>query len=348
MCRIWKIALAALAVVWASAAASAPNLGEISPLFASHEPLRLTVRAPLGRLASDRDAAEPFDGTLTVAGSGETLPIKLEARGITRRSRDICQFPPLRIEFAPKPPEGSLFRDQKRLKLVTHCRSSESFQQHVLLEYAAYRMYNLLTPLSFAVRLATIDYLEADGEPKTSRLAFFIEDTDDAAKRNGLREANMPDLIPSSTLSPADAGRYAMFQYMIGNLDWAIVAGPPGAGCCHNSKLVGPAGATAALVPIPYDFDFSGLVDAPYATPPDSVPVGNVRVRRYRGYCKHNAQAGAAAAAMLPRRAALLAVLDELPQLTPRTRAKATDYLDGFFAQIDTPTDVPKVLRTCL
>ena len=29
---------------------------------------------------------------------------------------------------------------------------------------------------------------------------------------------------------------------MIGNLDWSMRAGPAGEGCCHNSRLIAPAG----------------------------------------------------------------------------------------------------------
>ena len=55
-------------------------------------------------------------------------------------------------------------------------------------------------------------------------------------------------------LQGADAARFAIFQYMIANLDWAMRAGPAGDTCCHNSRplTAGPAHAP----PVPYDFDF--------------------------------------------------------------------------------------------
>ena len=84
------------------------------------------------------------------------LPITLTARGITRLRDDICSFPPLRVEFNSPPPPGSLFERQGRLKLVTHCRTAADHQQKILLEYAAYRIFNLLTPVSFRARLAQV------------------------------------------------------------------------------------------------------------------------------------------------------------------------------------------------
>ena len=184
------------------------------------------------------------------------------------------------------PPAGSLFAGQRRLKLVTHCRAAESFQQVVLMEYATYKLYNQLTPMSIRARLAKIDYVATNGAPIVSRIGFFLEDIDDVARRNGLREAKMGSRIPVSSLSPVDSGRVGVFEYMIGNLDWAMQAGPAGDNCCHNTLPIGPG--PSGLVPVPYDWDFSGLVDAPYATPPDSINVTSVRQRRYRGFCRHN------------------------------------------------------------
>jgi hypothetical protein len=343
---MWAGLAVAMALAGGSAAAAAPP----KPLFASSEVIHLTLQGPIGSLArGPTDSEESVAGSLTVQGAApETLPVALSARGITRRKKDVCSFPPLRVEFAEKPAATSLFRGQKRLKLVTHCRSGEGFQQYLLLEYAAYRLYNRLTPASFDVRLATIDYADKDGRPIASRLGFFIEDADDMAHRNGLARLKAVNRADLAQLGARDAARFAVFQLMIGNLDWSMLAGPPGDDCCHNARLVGAEGATAGLTPVPYDFDFSGMVDAPYATTPAAIQLANVRVRRYRGYCRHNAEAQAAAADLLTRRAALLAVLGDVPQLDEKARRKAVAYLDGFFDQVDSEPEVAKLLQPCL
>jgi hypothetical protein len=261
---------------------------------------------------------------------------------------EICQFPPLRVEFTRPPPPGSLFAGQKKLKLVTHCRGNASFQQHLLLEYAAYRMYQQLTPLGFKVRLADVTYRQDDGRPYVERLGFFLEDTGDVAARNGLKEVHAPDTIPVSSLSPRDSARYVLFEHMLGNHDWSMHAGPRGEDCCHNAKLIGgPWTTPGATVPIPYDFDFSGFVDAPYATPPDELRISNVRTRVYRGYCAQNAQAAAVAARMRSARPQLLATLAATPGLEPRTLARAQAYLDGFFRDIADDSAVSALLKRC-
>ncbi|HVH38287.1 MAG TPA: hypothetical protein VM757_06850 [Sphingomicrobium sp.] len=314
---------------------------DAKPLFASSDVIQITFN---GQSAGASDKPRP--GSIVVGN--ETLPITFTSRGITRKSKDICGFPPIRVTFTQPPPETSLFAKQKRLKLVTHCRSSADFQQYELLEQAAYRMYNRLTPVSFLTRLAMINYVGDNGKPIASRYGFFIEDTDDMAKRNGLKEPKTPDRVPITALSPEPAARYAMFQHMIGNHDWSMRAGPAGAGCCHNGKLIGPLPGSSQYAPVPYDFDFSGMVGAPYATPPAELKIRNVKQRFYRGYCSHNAQAMKAAREIRAAQGDLMSILASTPGLDDRNKARASAYLADFFADIATDELVnAKVLKGC-
>lgn len=341
--RKWLLALG-LMVVSAPAVAQ----GDPKPLFASEAPIRIAIQGPINRIVGRAASnTNPEAATLTLAGPAETLPIRLSPRGLSRRTGDICQFPPLRVEFTQPPPGISLFAGQRRLKLVTHCRSSAGFQQYLLTEYAAYKIFNQLTPLSYRARLATVDYVEPSGKVSTSRWGFLIEDLDDVAKRNGLAEARVGDRINAGQLEPMQAARVALFQYMIGNLDWSMRAGPKGEGCCHNSRLLSGQGAT--LVPVTYDFDFSGMVDAPYALPPEQIPVRSVRTRYYQGYCRHNKQALAIAAELRSKRGAIEGVFAQVPGLEERTRAKAINYLGSFFAEIATDDSArAKILKNCV
>jgi hypothetical protein len=340
---IMKGALFALGLMSLASGAAAQTP---KPLFADDQPIQITLRGPIRQLAGS-DSRSTIVGA-TLATGAESLPVRLSPRGITRLRKETCQFPPLRVDLSGAPPASSLFAGQRRLKLVTHCRSSESFQQYLLLEYATYRLYNQLTPLSFRVRLAQVDYVEDNGKPLTSRLGFFIEDLGDVASRNGMREGQVGARIPVTSLSPAEAGRFAVFQYLISNLDWAMQAGPVGDACCHNSRLVSATGA-APFRTVPYDFDYAGLVDAPYAVPPEGINVTSVKTRRYRGFCRHNAEALRAAAEIRGQRAALLGVLAQITQLSEGARRKATAFLERSFADIATDQAVTQnLLKTCL
>ena len=335
-------ALAILATSTGAIAQSGPK-----PLFGSEAPIKVTVQGPVGGIARKMaKSVAPEAGTLSMTTPAETHPIMLSARGLSRRTGGICDFPPLRVEFTQPPAATSLFAGQKRLKLVTHCKNSAGHQQYVLMEYSAYLLMNQLTPLSHKVRLATVDYADASGKVTVSRWGFFIEDLDDLAKRNGLTEARVGDRINAAQLDPAYASRVALFMYMIGNLDWSMRAGPQGEGCCHNTRLLGGG---SALTPVAYDFDYSGIVDAPYAIPPAQIKVRSVRQRRYMGYCRHNTQVIAAAAEIRAKRPALEAVYGQIPGMSDATRRKALSYLVGFFDDIATDASVrANLLKDCM
>lgn len=316
----------------------------VKPLFAQEAPLPIVVRGPVRQIERTAEkSTSPLPAVLEVEGA--SLPIRLSARGISRRTKAVCTFPPLRVAFDQSPATGT-FAGQKRLKLVTHCREASSFDQYVLLEYAAYRLYNLLSPVSHRARLVSATYLDDRGKPR-QRTGFFIEDLDDVARRNGLGKAHRPSRIAASELSSADAARVALFQYMIGNLDWSMRAGPAGEECCHNGQLLGGPGR-AGLVPVPYDFDHSGLVNAPYARPPEGLGARTVRQRVWRGYCSDNADVRRQAAAMVQRRAQFDAALSTIPGLEPRTLGQARAFLDGFYATVGDPTALEKLLKDCL
>jgi hypothetical protein len=97
-------------------------------------------------------------------------------------------------------------------------------------------------------------------------------------------------------------------------------------------------------VPVPYDFDWSGLVDAPYAGPPEGIPIQNVRQRNYRGYCAHQAEAGAFAATVVPRRAEFISLFASIPGLDARNQQRAADYINKGFDDIQSG----KMLKTCV
>lgn len=331
----------AAAFVLAASAATAAPPKPAKPLFASDAPIHITIQGPMSNLASNRRET-PRPATLTVPGEG-AYAITLTPRGITRLASDVCQFPPLRVEFTQKLPAGSIFQGQKKLKLVTHCMRSEGFQQKLLLEYSAYRMYNLITPESFRARLAQVDYVDESGKPYISRLGFFLEDFSDVAKRNGMSVAHMGSVVPLQQIDPRSGAREAIFEYMISNYDWSMRAGPQGTECCHNTRLMSAAPG-ALLTTVPYDFDFSGLVDAPYAGPPEGVPIRSLQERNYRGYCLHLNEARAVAPEFSSRRRDIIGVLSTIPGMTDGTRQHAANFLGGFFQDLDSG----RIFRSCV
>jgi hypothetical protein len=333
-------AMALLTPVSARAQSAPPT-----PLFSSDAPIHIAINAPLNTLIRNRALGTSVSGTL-VDPAGQSVPVTLSVRSTTRRNSEICDFPPLRVTFGRSSPT-SLFAGQSKLKLVTHCGGSPGAQQYELLEYSAYRMLNQLTPRSFRVRLASIDYQDGSGRPMFTRYGFFIEPLKDVGRRNGLRPLQTQAMIPIGDLSPTDSARYALFQHMIANHDWSMRAPSAGKACCHNAEMLGVL-APGAAIPIPYDFDYSGLVGAPYAVPPEQMNLASVKSRYYRGFCAHNGQALAVAQQFRAARPQILGVLAQTPGLDSRTISRAASFLNGFFADIATDQDVSaKVLKRC-
>src|SRR5690606_6494200 len=114
------------------------------------------IEAPLTDLvrAAPR-STDPFAAGITWRGEGgddARYDIQLSPRGLSRRTRGICSFPPLRLDFDQNAMRGTPWRGQNRLKLVTACRNGANYQQLIVLEMLAYRIFNEITPMSFRVR----------------------------------------------------------------------------------------------------------------------------------------------------------------------------------------------------
>lgn len=338
MLRHLTFALAALGAMASIAPAAAQT-----PLFSEHSELEILIEGPITTLV--RRAAnntDPVPAVLSVAGHPQRWDIQLEPRGFSRRTFGICAFPPLRIDL-PSGVDGTLFDGQNRIKIVTRCRSASAYEQLPVLEHIAYRLYNEITPFSYRVRPARITYRDRRDDVQWN---FLIEDTDDMARRNGMVELEVAaDHVRAAQLDGEAIARYALFQFMIGNLDFDPVSARAGEECCHNSRLIAPSeAAVERIVPVPYDFDYSGFVNAPYAVPPEGLPVRNVRQRHYRGYCRFNDRLPQAIDHFQSRRAQLMALIDGETRLSASRRQAARQYIEGFFAIISDPRRVDREL----
>lgn len=328
-----------------------------SALFSDEAPLQLVISAPFPALVrAAKSGTNPFPATLSVmdgAGPAQTIPIQLRPRGLTRRTGGYCAFPPLSLNFDKAAVKGTVFQGQKRLKLVTYCNTPADQEQRIVLEYLVYRLYNLVTPLSYRVRAADVTYRNGDREGGLTRFGFLIEDIDDVADRNQREELEAKSKqVSAAQLDPRAAGRAALLEFMVGNLDWDFLAAPGGENCCHNSRFLAAKDATpqtaTAVVPLPYDFDYSGFVDAPYAVVPEGLKVTSVTDRLYRGYCVSAGQMPAVIDEFRGKRAEMMAVINGDPRLNPRFRAKAARFMEGFFAVLDDPAKVDaQIVKKC-
>ncbi|MGH8193894.1 MAG: hypothetical protein ACREQ8_05750 [Woeseiaceae bacterium] len=313
-----------------------PDDSTVQPLFVNQATLAVRIEAPFTTLMRERSDTVQYDGTLSFtdsSGAERTLDVKLRTRGIYRRKADTCEFAPIRLNFKKKQVMGSEFAGQDKLKLVTHCENrSDTYEQYVLREYLAYKIFNALTEYSFGARLLHATYVDSDrdGESRT-RYAFVIEDNDLLAERIGGQKVEVPT-AEYSRLDRSQANLVAVFQYLIGNTDYSMIRPDKDKDCCHNTELFSIA--PDQYIPVPYDFDFSGIVDARYAEPHPSLNMRSVTRRRYRGICENNDVMDATLAQFRSNEAAIKQAVSSIDGMDDRSREKALRYIDGFYGDI--------------
>jgi hypothetical protein len=311
---------------------------ERRPLFQSTDPLAFRLTADFKLVNRDRDPEStvryPAILSLTDArGREQTLHVRISPRGHFRRMARNCAFVPLRVELPENETAGTIFEGQTTLKLGTHCQDEQTYEQITLREYLTYPMFNVITPRSFRARLARGTYVDAkSGKTQTTRYAIFIEHENDVARRMGGRIVELPRTefkdMDAQTLTTL-----ALFEYMIGNTDYSLWA-------LHNIRLVQDPDRT--LFPVPYDFDLSGLVNAPYAIPDRRFGIRSVVDRLYRGPCRTADEMDAAAAAFRDKRADVLGLIDGMRDLDSSARSEMKSYLEGFFRSIERPASVKR------
>jgi hypothetical protein len=310
-----------------------------SPLFRATAPLELTLTINIRRILGDRDTTKhehPFRSATLVyrdsAGNPVTLPAEVRVRGKWRLQN--CHFPPLRLSIAKQVADPTVFDRERKPKLVTHCRNNDDFEQYVLHEYAIYRMQALVTPVALMARLARVTYVDsASGRPVATRAGILLEDEDHLAERLGGRVLEIKG-VPPGQLETFDTIVMSLFQYMIGNTDWSV----PG---LHNIQIIQADTATAPRhYALAYDWDFTGLVQTRYAVPDYRLPIRTVRQRLYRGVCPSEPDLTKAIALFNEKRAAILAVYDEVPGFQPSLARDARAYIEEFFRTINDPRRV--------
>ena len=313
------------------------------PLFESHDVLEVTIEAPLTTLMKDRPDEEYLDGIFSYVdadGAKRTFDLKLRTRGKFRRQRANCSFAPIRLNFRTEDLEGSDLAGENRLKLVTHCQSRTRYEQLVLREFLTYRIMNALSDLSFRARLMRINYVDTEKAKPVTRYGFVIEDEDHLGERIGMQKIQS-DGLSYSVLEPVHTSLVTAFQYLIGNTDYSLVRGPENDDCCHNAVPFSDAGT---LYSIPYDFDHSGMVNAPYAAPNPQFKIRSVRTRVYRGRCSHNEILPDTLEDIAAKRGEVMSIVDSLVDLDERNRREVTRYLDAFFEEIAKPAQVERRL----
>ncbi len=201
-------------------------------------------------------------------GNWDSLTVGVQLHGHFRREN--CQIPPTKWKLKKSDTKNTIFEGTKKLKIVVPCQRTRDKDKYIVKEYLCYQFYQHISPYYFNTRLLSLDITDYSKKKpeKLPALAFFIEDVEPIAERNSAKEIKGSTLTPG-LFDPKESVRNDFFQFMIGNIDWSAVYQ-------HNIRVI--KSGNDPLIAIPYDFDMSGFVNAPYAQ--------STREHVYRGFCR--------------------------------------------------------------
>jgi hypothetical protein len=138
-----------------------------------------------------------------------------------------------------------------------------------------------------------------------------------------------------------------LYQYFIGNTDFSPIAGAKGEDCCHNSTLFGNEGEP--IYSMPYDFDMSGFVDAPYAEPNPRFKIRSVRQRLYRGRCAHNGHLDDSLRLFREKREEIGSLIANQVELSAKSRKALTKFVEDFYEVIDNTKRLEReIVKRCI
>lgn len=292
----------------------------------SEDTLQITIQTDLAALLANKHIDYDQEATI-VWPSGESatnsLNVQISPRGKTRLN--ICDFPPLKLKFDKTQLEAAGYAPYKSFKLVTHCNDD---QQLVFKEYLTYKMYNQLTENSFEVQLAQVIYQDTKGQvAPINQWAIVLENNKEMADRIGGNIMKTKD----NNLRAIDADQYRLltvFQYMIGNTDWNLSKR-------HNIKLVQLHDGQSAPIPVPYDFDYAGIVDAPYAHPHPQLPIQTVTQRLFQWRGKNAAGFEPTLEHFRTNKKAIFELCQHFPAIDAKQKTEMMNYLASFYEIID-------------
>lgn len=292
------------------------------------ETIDLKLEVDMAALTGDMRSTAKHQAKLSFLdkdGQTQIWDTEVNLRGKFRRM-NCSEVPPLKINFDKDDLKNAGLLKFNDMKLVTHCVEDEAIAKELLLkEYLAYKLYNLLTDESFRVQLLNITYADTrTGESKT-QTAFLIEDTAQLRARLDAKKCKEKIGVPIDHFDKEQVSTAALFQYMIGNLDWNLAT-------AQNVKLIRK---NHKVLAIPYDFDFSGFVNAPYALMNSNVGQTKRKERIYLGLAKSQKNMQAEIAFFKGKKETLLTYINEFKLLKRNSRKEISNYIKSFYSSIE-------------
>lgn len=296
----------------------------IFDLMNYQEVLKVTLETDLQQLKENRRSNEYQEATLIfedAAGNEQTWGLKVKPRGKFRRM-NCTEVLPLKFNFKKGDLSEAGLAAFDDMKLVPQCVENRlEAEDYLKREYLAYRMYNEISQYSYRVQLLRITYLDSSTGKRSKQWAFLIEDTAQLRDRLGAELCDDCYNMPNERFHLQAARMVAVYQYLIGNTDWSLSR-------MKNVKLLL---INDKIVPIPYDFDFSGLVNASYAVPNNGLGQKSMRDRVYLGFKEDLGHLHAMTRIMVAKREKLTEIAMNFKLLKYGSRLDVVAFLETYF-----------------
>lgn len=296
---------------------------------------KLQIETNLETLFNDRRIKKYYKASATFQfqdGSVWIDSLKVKVRGHFRAIH--CKNPPLKIKYSKKLLKERGFKKRNEYKLVYPCESNKDHQNYIYKEYLVYKLYNALTEKSLRVHL--IDFILQDSAKQVSPIqtkGFILEHREELIKR---LDAVKDDTrcLPIKKLSTYDYTLFQVFQFMIGNVDWIIPT-------CKNIEIIQLKDNT--LIPVPYDFDYSGIVNPSYAKPITAFNQVTVTDRYFLGHKKELKELMPVFELFKQKEAIFIDIISSFEYLPKMERKILLRYLKSFYKILDNPKKIKKV-----
>ena len=214
------------------------------------------------------------------------------------------------------------------LKIITHCLEDPyKSKENLLREFLAYKLYEFHSEKYFRVHLVNVKYKTPnEARHRFERYAIILEDVHNMANRLG---GKIYDTFNCSMdkMKHEDLKINAVYQFMIGNSDWDPVK-------VRNIKLVQTDSLEKFSV-IPYDFDFSGLVNAHYAIANPNFNLESVRDRVMQCKFESEEELEKVAELFLNQKETVLDYCKNFKALPRSSRLDIKEYLNSFYAILE-------------
>lgn len=298
----------------------------IFDIMYQEEALKVEMETDMEVLKDERYLAEQIPARLSFKdkyGKKHNWEIKVGQRGNFRRIH-CSELPPLKLNFKKGDLKAAGLAKWDDMKLVTHCISDKAIAEDLILREAlTYKLFNEITDQSFRIQLLKITYIDTNSGKKTRQWAFLIEDAAQLKARLDATVCEECYNLPIDRFDQQQLLQASLFQYLIGNSDWSLST-------TRNLKLLEKDGK---IMPIPYDFDFSGLVNASYAIPSGSYVMDGIKDRVYLGFEQTIDQLDETKSHFFQKRQDLIQLVKEFNLLDFSSRSEVIDYLTIFFEE---------------